>query len=61
MATNFTSLNPSDYFLWRYLKDRVFHKNPHTIPELKTAIQSETEAISAETLAKILKSFALST
>jgi hypothetical protein len=42
-------LNPWDYFLWWYLKDRVLQKSLHTIPEPKTAIQSEIEAISMET------------
>ena len=28
-------LNPPDFFLWGYLKDRVFENNPKTIPELK--------------------------
>lgn len=30
--------------------DRVFQKNQHTIPELKTATQSEIEATPIETL-----------
>lgn len=45
-------MNPCDSFLWEYLKDRVFQKNPHTFPELKTAIQWEIEAISTEILTK---------
>jgi hypothetical protein len=34
-------------------------QNVNTIPELKTAIQSETEVISTETLSKVLNSFVL--
>jgi hypothetical protein len=36
----------------------VCQKNPHRIAELKTSIQSETEAISTENLTMIPKSFA---
>jgi hypothetical protein len=37
----------------------MFQKNPYTILEMKNAIQSETEAISTETLTKVLKNFVL--
>jgi hypothetical protein len=57
MATNLKDLKFCDYFLWGYFKDRVFQKNPHTIPELKTAIQSDSEAITSEILTKTLKNF----
>jgi hypothetical protein len=53
-------LNPCDYFLWGCLEDKAFRKNPYTIPETKTAIQSETETISSETLTnKVLHNFVL--
>jgi hypothetical protein len=39
---NSLDLNPCNYFLWGYLNDKVFQKDPQTIPELETAIQSET-------------------
>jgi hypothetical protein len=52
-------LNPSDCFLWGYLNDRVFQKNPHAIPKLKTAIQSEIEAVSTSTSTKVLNNFVL--
>jgi hypothetical protein len=50
---------PCDYFLWGYLKDRVLQKNAHTIPELKTAIQSKIEAISTETPTTVVNNFVL--
>jgi hypothetical protein len=52
-------LDPCDYFPWEYLKDKMFRKNPHTIPELKTAIQSQIEAISTEPLIKALNNVVL--
>ena len=36
--------NAPDFYLWEYLKDRVYGNNPQTIPDLKAAI---TAAISA--------------
>jgi hypothetical protein len=50
MATNLKGLKLCDYFLWGFLKDRMFQKNMHTIQELKTAIQSDNKAISSEIL-----------
>lgn len=38
-------LNPCDYFLWGYLKDRVYENNPTNIDELEAAIQQEISRI----------------
>jgi hypothetical protein len=54
-----TNLNPRDYFPWGDFKDRLLQKNLHTIPELETAIQSEIEALSTETLTKVPNIFVL--
>jgi hypothetical protein len=48
------NINMSDHFLWRHLVDWLFNKNQHRIPELKTAIQSQTESTSVETLTMTL-------
>jgi len=37
-------MNPCDYFLWKYIKDHVYHSNWHAIKETK----AETEAAAAE-------------
>ena len=34
----FTGLEPPDFYMWGYLKDRVYGENPQTIPDLKAAI-----------------------
>lgn len=52
-------LNPCDYFLRWYLKDRVLQKSLHTIPEPKTSIQTGIKVISTDTLIKGLNSFVL--
>jgi hypothetical protein len=38
----------------------AFQKNEHIIPELKTDVQSQTEAISAETATKVPNNSVLS-
>ena len=43
-------LNPCDFFLWGYLKHRVFMTNPKTIQELKSSIENEMAQISSELL-----------
>ena len=34
-------LNSPDFYLWGYLKDRVYEHNLQTIPDLKAAIRAE--------------------
>jgi len=41
-------MNPCDYFLWGYLKDRVYRINPHTVQELQAEIEAVTEEITAD-------------
>jgi hypothetical protein len=59
MATNFTLLRLLRLFFsgWKHMKDRMFQDNRHTIRELKTAIQLEIEAVSAETITRVLNNF----
>lgn len=38
-------LTPPDFFMWGYLKSRVYSNNPATINQLKTNIQEEMTAI----------------
>ena len=38
-------LNPCDYFLWGYLKSKVYTKRPRLVEELKDAILHEIAAI----------------
>jgi len=43
-------INPCDFFLWGYLKDRIFTKTLNNLDELKATITTEIEFISSETL-----------
>jgi len=50
-------LTPCDYFLWGYLKTKVFETKPRTIADLKQRIQDEMAAIPVEMLREIMNSF----
>jgi hypothetical protein len=50
-------LNPCDFFLWGYLKDRVYQSRPRSLQALESAIISETRAISAEMLGNVIGGF----
>jgi len=51
-------LNPPDFYLWGYLKDRVYGNNPQTIPDLKAAITAATRAIPREECGRVIENFA---
>ena len=50
-------LAPCDFFLWGYLKDRVFRIRPKTIEDLKAAICEEISNIPKEMTAKVMSAF----
>ena len=51
------NLRPCDYFLWGYLKDKVWEMNPTSIPMLKTAIANQIKKIPPELCEKVVKGF----
>jgi hypothetical protein len=51
-------LSPPDYFLWGYLKDKVYSNNPQTIQALKDNIVAEVNNISPLLLHKVITSLA---
>lgn len=50
-------LNPCDFFLWGYLKDRVYKESPSNLDDLKATIQREIAAIDTSTLQNVIKGF----
>lgn len=50
-------LNPCDFYLWGFLKDRVYANRPTSIEELQDKIKSEIISISPEILQKVASSF----
>ena len=51
-------LNPPDFYMWGYLKDRVYGNNPQTIPDLKAAITAAIRAIPREECGRVIQNFA---
>jgi len=50
-------LNPCDFFLWGYLKAKVYENNPHTIDELETNITDLIHSIPDEMLSNVYDNF----
>lgn len=51
-------LTPPDFFLWGYLKSKVYASKPQTIDELKANIRAEIIAIPPEMLEKVMENAA---
>ena len=51
-------LNPSDFYQWEYLKDRVCGNNPQTNPDLKEAITAAIRAVPKEECGRVIENFA---
>jgi hypothetical protein len=49
-------LTPLDFFLWGYLKSKVYFNRPNNLDELRQRIRAEVEHITPEVLAKCLHS-----
>lgn len=50
-------MTPLDYFLWGYLKSKVYFNRPEIIDNLKTRIREEIERISPEMLQNVTDEF----
>ena len=50
-------LSPPDFYLWGYLKDRVYQEKPRTLSQLKTKIRKEVKAIKPEVLKDVMNNF----
>ncbi|CAK1579985.1 unnamed protein product [Parnassius mnemosyne] len=50
-------LTPCDFFLWGFVKSRVYANKPETIPELKSEIQRVIGEIQPHLCAKVMENF----
>lgn len=50
-------LSPPDFFLWGYLKNKVYSNKPETITALKENIRTEMAAISTATCQRVFENF----
>ena len=56
--TRLPDLTPPDYFLWGYLKGRVYRNKPRTIDDFETNITEEIQAVTADVLARTFQNMA---
>ncbi|QQP34944.1 Transposable element Tc3 transposase, partial [Caligus rogercresseyi] len=47
-------LSPCDFYLWGYLKSRVYVNRPRSLPDLKANIREEIANIPADTLVRVM-------
>lgn len=50
-------LSPCDFFLWGYLKEKVFKHRPRTLDDLKERITQEINAIPVEMTRRVMANF----
>ena len=50
-------LSPCDFFLWGYLKEKVFKHRPRSLEDLKERIQQEIDSIPPELTRRVMKNF----
>ena len=50
-------LAPCDFFLWGYLKEKVYRHRPQSIQDLNTAISLEIRRIPKEITDRVMRSF----
>lgn len=50
-------LTPCDFFLWGFVKSRVYANNPRTVPQLKHEIRRVTAEINSDLCQKVIDNF----
>ena len=54
MASTLPDLSACDFFLWGYLKEKVYAHRPYTIKERKDCIREEIQGIPVNMLGKVM-------
>ena len=57
MASTIPDLNACDFFLWGYLKSKVYENRPRTAADLKHDIRNEVAAIPGVMLQRVMRNF----
>ena len=52
-------LTPLEFFLWGFLKDKIYSRKPTTIAEMRVAIEEEYAQVSLEMLLDVCRSISL--
>ena len=56
-ASHSPDLSPPDFFLWGYLKDRVYQEKPRSLIALKKKVRDDIKAIKPEMLKRFMTNF----
>ena len=56
-APHSPDLTPPDFFLWGYLKARVYKNSPQTISELKDAVKAQVSQIGRDVCSRVIDNF----
>jgi hypothetical protein len=59
MATMQSRFKSCDYFLWGYLKDKVFRSAPRTLLDLKERIKESCAQVTRGMLSRVVQNFVL--
>ena len=57
MAAAFARFDPLRFFLWGYLKAKVYEQRPQTLEALKEVIRQEVAAITPEIIRKLMANY----
>jgi len=50
-------ISACDFFLWGYLKSKVYVRKPRTVDDLKVSIREEIVTVSQEMLVNVMQNF----
>jgi len=50
-------ISACDFFLWGYLKSKVYVRKPRTVDDLKVSIREEIATVSQEMLVNVMQNF----
>jgi len=56
-ATRSLAFPACDFFLWGYLKSKVYVQKPRTVVDLKVSIREEIETVPQEMLVNVMQNF----
>ncbi|GFT61973.1 uncharacterized protein TNCV_4195921 [Trichonephila clavipes] len=57
MASSVSRFNTADFWMWGYLKSRVYLSGPSSLSELKDAIRREVSSIHPDVLHSVVAGF----
>jgi len=50
-------ISACEFFLWGYLKSKVYVRNPRTVDDVKVSIREETATVPQKMLVNVMQNF----